>query len=89
MNGYGSHTYLWINAADDRFWVKYHFKTDQGIEFLTQDEADRLAGSDGDFHQRDLYETIKRGDYPELDAADADYAVRGCPHLPVQPVRLD
>ena len=44
MNGYGSHTYSWINAAGEMFWVKYHFKTDQGIEFLTQDEADRLAG---------------------------------------------
>ena len=47
-----------------RFWVKYHFKTDQGIDFLTQDEADRLAGEDGDYHQRDLYEAIERGDYP-------------------------
>ena len=44
MNGYCSHTYMWVNAAGERFWVKYHFKTDQGIEFLTQDEADQLAG---------------------------------------------
>ena len=36
--------------------MKYHFKTDQGIEFLTQDEADQMAGEDGDYHQRDLYE---------------------------------
>jgi catalase len=40
MNGYSSHTYLWINGAGERFWVKYHFKTDQGIEYLTQAEAD-------------------------------------------------
>jgi catalase len=64
MNGYSSHTYMWVNAEGERFWVKYHFKTDQGIEFLTQDEADRLAGEDGDFHQRDLYEAIEGGDHP-------------------------
>jgi catalase len=64
MNGYGSHTYSWINADRQIFWVKYHFISDQGVEFLSQHEADRLAGIDGDYHQRDLYEAIKRGDYP-------------------------
>ncbi len=44
MNGYSSHTYSWINDKDELFWVKYHFKTDQGIDFLTQEDADRLAG---------------------------------------------
>jgi catalase len=64
MNGYSSHTYSWINANDEIFWVKYHFKTDQGIDFLTQEDADRLAGEDADYHQRDLYEAIERGEYP-------------------------
>ncbi|HEY3895699.1 MAG TPA: catalase [Pseudonocardiaceae bacterium] len=64
MNGYSSHTYMWVNAGGERFWVKYHFKTDQGIDFLTQAEADRLAGVDGDYHQRDLYEAIERGEHP-------------------------
>jgi len=64
MNGYGSHTYSWVNAAGELFWVKYHFKTDQGIDFLTQDEADKLAGEDGDYHQRDLYDAIERGEHP-------------------------
>jgi catalase len=64
MNGYSSHTYLWDNAAGERFWVKYHFITDQGSEFLTQAEGDELASRDGDYHQRDLFEAIKRGDYP-------------------------
>src|SRR6266571_1971113 len=64
MNGYGSHTYMWVNAAGERFWVKYHFKTDQGIEFFTQDEADQMAAVDTDYHQRDLYEAIGRGEYP-------------------------
>ena len=64
MNGYSSHTYMWVNAANERFWVKYHFKCDQGIECLTQAEADRIAGEDADYHQRDLYEAIERGEFP-------------------------
>jgi catalase len=64
MNGYGSHTYLWVSAAGEKFWVKYHFKTDLGVEYLTQADADALASSDGDYHQRDLYEAIGRGEYP-------------------------
>ncbi|MGV9269191.1 catalase [Kitasatospora sp. NPDC003701] len=64
MNGYGSHTYLWINASGERFWVKYHFKTDQGVDFLGQDDADRLAGSDPDLHRQDLWEAIEGGDHP-------------------------
>lgn len=62
MNGYSSRTYMWVNASGDRFWVKY--KTDQGIDFLPQNEADRLAGVDGDYHRRDLFEAIKRGEHP-------------------------
>ncbi len=64
MNGYSSHTYMWVNKDGERFWVKYHFKTDQGVDFLTQDEADKLAGTDGDYHQRDLFDSIKQGEYP-------------------------
>ena len=64
MNGYSSHAYMWINASSARFWVKYHFKTDQGIEFFTQDEGDQMASADTDYHTRDLYEAIERGDYP-------------------------
>lgn len=64
MNGYSSHTYMWVNAKGERFFVKYHFKSDQGVEFLEQGEADRLAGVDGDFHRRDLFEAIKKGSFP-------------------------
>lgn len=64
MNGYSSHTYMWINRGGERFWVKYHFKTDQGNEFLTQEEADTLAGVDADAHIRDLYNSIERGQHP-------------------------
>jgi catalase len=64
MNGYSSHTYMWVNANDQRFWVKYHFKTDQGIQCLAQQDADRLAGEDGDYHTRDLFEAIAGKELP-------------------------
>ncbi|MBU7600107.1 catalase [Streptomyces sp. P38-E01] len=64
MNGYTSHTYMWINASGERFWVKYHFKTDQGIEHFTQHEADQMASADTDYHTRDLFEHIRDGKYP-------------------------
>ena len=64
MNGYTSHTYMWVNASGERFWVKYHFKTDQGVEFFTQDEADQMASADTDYHTRDLFESIAGGDHP-------------------------
>jgi catalase len=64
MNGYSSHTYSWANARGEKFWVKYHFKTDQGIDFLTQADADRIAGEDADYHQRDLYSSIEAGNFP-------------------------
>jgi catalase len=64
MNGYGSHTYSLINAQGERFWVKFHFKTMQGIETLTEEEAAAIVAQDRESHQRDLYEAIERGDYP-------------------------
>ena len=64
MDGFGSHTYQWINAAGERFWVKYHFTSDQGKEILTQAQADTIAGQDADFHIRDLSEAITRGEFP-------------------------
>jgi catalase len=65
MNGYSSHTYSWINANGERFWVKYHFKTVQGIENFTVDEAAAVAGEDGDYHRRDLWDAIASGNAPE------------------------
>ena len=64
MNGYGSHTFLWYNAEGESFWVKYHFKTEQGIKNLTRQEADRIKSSDPDHATRDLFEAIQRGDFP-------------------------
>jgi catalase len=64
MNGYSSHTFSWINAAGERFWVKYHFKTKQGIQNFTREEAGRMRGEDPDHATRDLFEAIERGDAP-------------------------
>ena len=65
MNGYGSHTFSLWNARGERFWVKWHLKTMQGIECLTEDEAQRIAGEDPDHHRRDLYEAVEHSDYPK------------------------
>jgi len=65
MNGYGSHTFSWVNAAGEKFWVKYHFKTVQGIECNTEAEAVATAAEDPDFHRRDLRAAIDAGEEPE------------------------
>ena len=67
LNGYGSHTYQWINAAGERFWVQYHFHSRQGVERLDAADAEQLAGSDADFYRRDLYDAIERGEAPIWD----------------------
>lgn len=64
MNGYGSHTFQWVNAEGERFWVKFHFKTDQGILCLSSEDAIVVAGDNPQAHQIDLLEAIERGDAP-------------------------
>ncbi len=64
MHGFGSHTYSFWNAAGERFWVKFHFRTQQGIKNLTDAEAEALIGRDRESHQRDLFDAIERRDYP-------------------------
>ena len=64
MHGFGSHTYSFINANMERFWVKFHFVTQQGIQNLTDAEAAEVTGQDREVHQRDLYESIERGEFP-------------------------
>ena len=83
MNGYGSHTYSFINAANERCWIKFHLKTMQGIATLTNAEAAGIVGDDRESHQRDLFAAIERADYPkwrlcvqiilELDAEKKPY----------------
>lgn len=67
LNGYGSHTYQWINADGERFWVKYHFISQQGVEPMSPEAAEQMAGQDADYYRRDLFESIERGDYPAWD----------------------
>jgi len=64
MNGYGSHTFCLVSTAGERNWVKFHFKTEQGIKCLTDAEAEALIGKDRESHQRDLYESIEKRDFP-------------------------
>lgn len=64
MDGFGSHTYQWMNSAAEAFWVKYHFKTDQGIECFTSEEAADMAGKNPNYHHLDLLQSIEKGEFP-------------------------
>ena len=65
INGYGSHTYSFINAANERVWVKFHFKTMQGHKYWTNAEASGVVGRTRESTQEDLFEAIEKGDFPE------------------------
>ena len=67
MNGYGSHTYSLINDKNERIWIKFHLKTQQGIKCLTDQEAEAIIAKDRESHQRDLLESIDDGDFPKWD----------------------
>ena len=83
MHGFGSHTFSMINADNQRYWVKFHFRTQQGIKNLTDQESEAAIGKCRETHQRDLYESIEKGDFPkwtmfiqvmpEKEAADCPY----------------
>lgn len=80
MHGFSSHTYSFINANNERFWMKVHFKTQQGIENFSAEEATRLAGEDADWATRDLFENIEQGNFPSwkmyvqiMPEAEADH----------------
>jgi len=64
MHGFGSHTFSLINAGKERFWVKFHLRSQQGIKNLTDAEAESIIGKDRESHQNDLYESIEKGDFP-------------------------
>ncbi len=79
VNGYGSHTFSFINAKNERFWVKFHLKTQQGHKFWTNEEAAKIVAQDRESSQRDLFHAIERGDFPKwklqvqiMPEADAD-----------------
>ncbi|TLD84747.1 catalase [Helicobacter trogontum] len=65
MHGFGSHTYSFINAKNERFWVKFHFKSMQGIHNLTNAEAEAIIAKDRESHQKDLFENIEKGNFPK------------------------
>ena len=65
MHGFGSHTYSFINAKGERFWVKFHFKSMQGIHNLTNREAEAIIAKDRESHQKDLFENIEKGNFPK------------------------
>lgn len=64
IHGFGSHTYSFINSNNERFWVKFHLRCQQGIENLMDDEAKRLVAEDRESSQRDLFDSIEKGDFP-------------------------
>ena len=79
INGYGSHTYSFLNAKNERFWVKFHFKTQQGHKHWTNAEAEAVVGKTRESTQVDLYYSIENSDYPKwrfcvqvMPEADAD-----------------
>ncbi|MFC3885022.1 catalase KatA [Bacillus songklensis] len=64
MHGFGSHTFKWVNAEGEGVWIKYHFKTEQGVKNLTSDVAAKIAGENPDYHTEDLFNAIENGDFP-------------------------
>ncbi|MDQ0219179.1 catalase [Peribacillus cavernae] len=64
MHGFGSHTFKWVNEQGEGAWVKYHFKTEQGVKNLDVNLAAKLAGENPDYHTEDLFNAIENGDFP-------------------------
>src|SRR3546814_14770903 len=77
MHGFGSHTFSFINAANERFWVKFHFRSQQGVENLTDAESTALIGADRESHQRDLLGAIAAGDLDRKSVLQGQ-GVSGC-----------
>jgi len=65
MHGFSSHTYSLWNQQGERYWVKWHFKSMQGIQCLTDAQASQITGTDLDAHRRDLFNSIEKGDFPK------------------------
>ncbi|MDO8669878.1 MAG: catalase [Dehalococcoidia bacterium] len=85
MHGFGSHTFSLINVNNERYWVKFHFVTQQGVKNLSDEEAGALVGRDRESHQRDLYESIENGDFPRWKMfiqVMPEKAAATCPYNP-------
>lgn len=73
MHGFGSHTFSLVNAKGERFWVKFHFRTQQGIKNMSNAEAAAVIAKDRESHGRDLFTAIENGDFPRWKALFPDY----------------
>jgi catalase len=67
MEGFGVHTFKFINAQGEEKFVKFHWKPKGGMQSVVWNEALKLNGADPDFHRRDMWESINNGDYPEWE----------------------
>ncbi|NQW08666.1 MAG: catalase [Alphaproteobacteria bacterium] len=88
MNGYGSHTFSFINAGSERFWVKFHFKTKQGHKHLTNDEAAVVVGHSRESYQEDLFGSIEQGEYPKWTMYIQVMSERDAENTPYNPFDL-
>ena len=88
MHGFGSHTFSFINAGNERYWVKFHFRTQQGIKNLTDAEAEQLVGKDRESAQRDLYESIEKKDFPRWTMAIQIMPEKDAEKVPYHPFDL-
>ncbi|WP_137937901.1 catalase [Chitinivorax sp. B] len=88
MHGFGSHTFSFINAENERFWVKFHFKSQQGIKNLSDAEAEALIGKDRESHQRDLLESIESGDFPKWTLYVQIMSEKDADNVPYNPFDL-
>ncbi|MFC1548102.1 catalase, partial [Candidatus Neomarinimicrobiota bacterium] len=85
MNGYGSHTFSLINDQNERIWVKFHLKTQQGIKNLTDAEAEAIIAKDRESHQRDLFDSIENSDFPKWNMkiqVMTEKEAKACPFNP-------
>jgi catalase len=85
MHGFGSHTFSMINAKNERVWVKYHLRTQQGIKNLTDQEAEAIVAKDRESHQRDLYGSIEKKEFPRWTMyiqVMPEKAAATCPYHP-------
>ena len=87
MEGFGVHTFRLVNAEGESRFVKFHWKPLLGVCSLVWDEAQKISGKDPDFHRRDLWEAIERGDYPGVGARPADRRGGGRAQVRLRPAR--
>jgi catalase len=88
MHGFGSHTFSFISANNERFWVKFHFTSQQGIKNLSDAEAEAIVGKDRESHQRDLFDSIENGEYPKWTLAVQIMSEKEASAVPYNPFDL-